>query len=169
MRGHGERVSCRGREPPGVRALADSLKLPSPPVLQTSTACTSGMTFLELASGPDNVRVTEPVRDDAFLIALQLRACPDFDLYAEGRLIRPRAFEAGAIAIFDLRANLAMECRSAFHAVDLYIPRKSLDALAEDANAPVIDDLRHEPGKALQDRFSQTTAHGEAPWRALAP
>jgi transcriptional regulator GlxA family with amidase domain len=35
--------------------------------------------------------------------------------------------------------------------VDLYIPRKSLDALAEDANSHPIDELRHEPGRALQD------------------
>lgn len=134
-----------------MRALADSLNLQHAPVVQTSTACKSGMAFLELASGRDNVGTTEPIRDDAFLIALQLQACPDFDLYADGRLIRPREFDAGAIAIFDLRTNLAMERRDPFHAVDLYIPRKSLNALAEDANAPVIDELRHEPGKALRD------------------
>jgi AraC-like DNA-binding protein len=44
-----------------------------------------------------------------------------------------------------------MDRRDPFHAVDLYIPRRSLDALAEDANASAIDELRHEPGTALQD------------------
>ena len=141
-------------EPPessGPRAITDSLNLQRAPVLQTSTACKSGLAFLEIASGRDDVGTTEPIRDDAFLIALQLQACPDFDLYADGRLIRPREFAAGAVAIFDLRANLAMDRRDPFHAVDLYIPRKSLVALAEDANSSVIDELQHEPGRALQD------------------
>lgn len=155
MRGHRERARYRKREFPGVRALTDSLNLPRAPVLQTSTACKSGMAFLELASGPTDVGPTEPIQDDAFLIALQLRDCPDFDLYADGRLIRPREFDAGSVAIFDLRTKLAMDGRAPFHAVDLYIPRKSLDALAEDANAPLIDGLQHEPGKALRDPIAQ--------------
>jgi AraC-like DNA-binding protein len=109
------------------------------------------MAFIELVSGRDDVGTTEPVRDDAFLIALQLKDCRDFDLYADGRLIRPRDFDSGAVAIFDLRANLAIDRRDPFHAVDLYIPRKSLHAIAEDADAPAIDELRHEPGTALRD------------------
>ena len=151
MRGYSRRVQPEHAEPSGPHAIADSLNLQRAPVLQTSTACKSGLAFLELVSGPDDVGATEPVHDDAFLIALQLQACPDFDLYADGRLIRPRQFEAGAVAIFDLRTNLAIDRRDPFHAVDLYMPRKSLDALAEDANSSVVDELRHEPGKALQD------------------
>jgi AraC family transcriptional regulator len=151
MSGYSHSVQSEPRESSGPRNITDSLSLQCAPVLKTSNACKSGLAFLELASGRDDVGATEPVRDDAFLIALQMQACPDFDLYADGRLIRPREFEAGAVAIFDLRTNLAIDRRDPFHAVDLYIPRKSLDALAEDANSPVIDELRHEPGKALRD------------------
>lgn len=151
MRGYSHSAQIERRESPGLRGITDSLNLQRAPVLQTSTACKSGLAFIELVSDRDHVGTTEPIRDDAFLIALQLQACPDFDLYADGRLIRPREFEAGAVAIFDLRANLAIDRRDPFHAVDLYIPRKSLDALADDANSPAIDELRHEPGKALRD------------------
>lgn len=151
MRGYSHSARFEQRESPGPRGIADSLNLQRAPVLHTSAGCKSGLAFLELASGRDDVGTTEPIRDDAFLIALQLQACPDFDLYADGRLIRPRDFEAGTVAIFDLRTNLAMDRRDPFHAVDLYIPRKSLDALAEDASSPVIDELRHEPGKAIRD------------------
>lgn len=154
MPGHSHTSQLDRRTPCGASALADSLNLQGAPVLKTSTTCKSGLAFIELASGQDTAWTTEPFRDDAFLIALQLLAW-DFDLYADGRLIRPREFEAGAIAIFDFRAGLAMERREPFHAVDLYIPRKSLDALAEDANAAVIDELRHEPGKALQDPIAR--------------
>lgn len=139
----------------GIRALTASLELQRAPVLQTSKACKSGMTFIELASGPDKTGITAPIEDDAFLIALQLMDCADFDLYADGRLIRPNQFNAGAIAIFDLRTNMAMERRDPFHVVDLYIPRGSLDALAEDANASLIKDLHHEPGEAFPDPIAR--------------
>jgi AraC family transcriptional regulator len=155
MRGRSHRTQLEQSELPGPRAIADSLGLQCAPVLQTSTACKSGLVFLELASGTDEVGTIEPIYDDAFLIALQLQACPDFDLYADGRLIRPREFEAGTVAIFDLRSNLAIDRRDPFHAVDLYIPRKSLDALAEDTNSPVIDELHHEPGRALRDPIAR--------------
>lgn len=154
MRAH-NRVQIEHRGSSGLRALTDSMKLECPPILQTSTACKSGMAFIELAHGPDDAATTAPIRDDAFLIALQLQSCADFDLYEDGRLIRPREFDAGAVAIFDLRTNLSIDRRDPFHAVDLYIPRKSLDALAEDANASVIDELRHEPGKALRDPIAR--------------
>jgi hypothetical protein len=109
------------------------------------------MAFIEIVAGRDGISSTEPVRADAFLIALQMQPCTDFDLYADGRLIRPCEFDAGAVAIFDLRTNLAMDRRDPFHAVDLYLPIKSLAAVAEDASSPAIDDLRHEPGRAIDD------------------
>ncbi|WP_423822451.1 AraC family transcriptional regulator [Salinisphaera sp. SPP-AMP-43] len=120
-------------------------------MLETSKTCQSGMTFIELASQRPNAGMTEPIRDEAFLIALQLQPCADFDLYADGRLIRPRGFAAGSVALFDLRANLAMDRRDPFHAIDLYIPRRALNALADDANTFWVDELRHEPGRALAD------------------
>jgi AraC family transcriptional regulator len=144
-------VQFRDSAPAGLRAVADGLSLPDAPILATSSVCKSGMSFLELNCERQNLGVTEPVEDDAFLIALQLKACPDFDLYESGRLIRPREFDAGVVAIFDLRTKLATDLRDPFHAVDLYLPRKALDALVEDANAPRIDELRHQPGVALRD------------------
>jgi AraC family transcriptional regulator len=144
-------VQFRDSAPAGLRAVADALSLPDAPILMTSSICKSGMSFLELNCERQNLGVTEPVEDDAFLIALQLKACPDFDLYESGRLIRPREFDAGVVAIFDLRTKLASDLRDTFHAIDLYLPRKALDALVEDSNAPRIDELRHQPGVALRD------------------
>lgn len=155
MRGNDDYVQHAPPASHGLRALTASLELERASVLQTRAACRSGMAFVELESRRGAVATTEPFRDDAFLIALQLQACPDFDLYADGRLIRPREFHDGALAIFDLRTNLAMDSRDSFHAVDLYLPRKALDALTDDANSPAIDGLRHEPGTALQDPIAR--------------
>jgi hypothetical protein len=34
-----------------------------------------------------------------------MKTCPDVDLYADGRLVLPKGFDAGDVAIFDLRTN----------------------------------------------------------------
>ncbi|HST44130.1 MAG TPA: AraC family transcriptional regulator [Luteimonas sp.] len=149
--GHDDTGQWADGPPSGLRALTRSLDLPHAPVLATRAACMSGMAFLALSSGAEAVGVTTAVRDDAFLIALQLRTCSDFDLYADGRLVRPRDFDAGNVAIFDLRENLAMDRREAFSAVDLYLPQSALASLAEDAGAARIDTLRHDAGAAVRD------------------
>jgi AraC family transcriptional regulator len=102
--------------------VPDALVVPDAPRLVASASGGFGMSFFELACFRPDLGFTKPVRENAFVIALQLRRCPDFDLYADGRLIRPKQFEAGAVAIFDLRTTPATDLRDPFHAIDLYLP-----------------------------------------------
>ena len=106
-----------------MNTVALAVGLPDAPVLTTRAARGTGMAFLELNCERRNAGFTQAVREDAFLIALQMKTCPDFDLYADGRLIRPNGFNADDVAIYDLRTNLAADQRDPFHAVDLYLPR----------------------------------------------
>src|SRR5437762_3121797 len=46
-------------------------------------------------------RTTSIPREDAYLIALPLRACHDHDLYFDGRLTRPRNWFACVTSIYD--------------------------------------------------------------------
>ena len=138
--------AIRGRNP-----VADALGMQDAPILTTSALRRSGIAFLELNCNSRNIGLTQAVREDAFLIALQMKACPDFDLYADGRLIRPQQFEAGNVAIFDLRSNLATDVRDPFHVVDLYLPRTALDGIADDAGLNRVAELRHRPGTAMRD------------------
>src|ERR1700752_4107467 len=128
-----------------------ALGVPDAPQLLTSANGGFGMSFFELDCFRPNIGFTKPVRDDAFLIALQLRRCQDFDLYEDGRLIRPQQFEAGAVAIFDLRTSLASDLRDPFHAVDLYVPFEALNAISDDLSLARIDDLDHTLGTAVMD------------------
>ncbi len=110
------------------------------------------MAFLELNCERRNAGITQPVREDAFLVALQMKTCPDFDLYADGRLIPPNGFDAGDVAIFDLRTNLASDLRDPFHALNLYLPLNALAAMGDDGDIPRhIEELRHTPGGSVQD------------------
>jgi len=109
------------------------------------------MAFLDLNCQRRNAGLSS-VCDDAFLVALQMKPCPDFDLYADGRFIRPKDFDAGAIAIFDLRTNLTADLRDPFHAIDLYLPHKSLLAMGDDGDIPRhLQELRHTPGATVRD------------------
>lgn len=140
------------RFPPLRNPVAEAVGLPHAPMLTTRAARGTGMAFLELNCERRNIGITQPVREDAFLIALQMKACPDFDLYADGRLIRPKDFDAGAVALFDLRANLATDLRDPFHAVNLFLPRKALVAMGDDGDIPRhIQELRHSTGATVRD------------------
>ena len=140
---------------PTSNLIAKAVGLPEASVLNTRAARGTGLAFLELDCPCRNVGITQPVREDAFLIALQMKVCPDFDLYADGRLIRARDFDAGAVAILDLRASLATELR-AFHAVNLFLPRKALVAMGDDGDIPKhIQELRHTPGATVLDPIAR--------------
>ena len=146
-----DHAAAERSDSPDRNPVPDALGLPDAPRLLASTAGGAGMSFFELDCFRRNVGITEPVRENAFLIALQLKTCPDFDLYADGRLIRPRQFDAGAVAIFDLRTNLASDLRDPFHAIDLYLPTRALDTISDDLGVARVDELRHSPGTAVRD------------------
>jgi AraC-like DNA-binding protein len=155
-------ISDRNRVP-------DALSLRDAPRLLASAAVGSGMSFFELDCFRPNLGFTTPVRDDAFVIALQLKTCPNFDLYSDGRLIRPRQFDAGAVAIFDLRSTLATDIRDPFHAIDLYLPITALNAMSDDLGRARIDELRHTPGTAVEDPTTRNLLMSMRPGLAAPP
>lgn len=143
----------------GLHLVPNSLHLHDAPMAPTSSMCKSGMGFVELIGDRNDVGVSERIRDDAFMIAVQLKKCPDFDLYADDHVYRHQGFVAGAVAIYDLRTNLIYDLRSqkpgksdeSFHAIDFYLPRRAIDAITEDAGSPRIDEFRHQPGGVIRD------------------
>ena len=131
--------------------VTSALNMWDAPILATVAVPRSGMAFLELDCHRQNAGFNQTAQDDAYLIALQLKDCHDFDLFAGERFIRPQQFDAGAIAIFDLRCNLSTDLRDPFHAIDLYLPLTALNRVAEDLGVPKIDELIHRPGTAVID------------------
>src|SRR5260370_27716678 len=99
-----------------------------------------------------------------------MKTCPDFDLYADGRLILPKGFDADDIAIFDLRTNLATDLRDPFHAVDFYLPHKALVAMGDDGDIPRhIQELRHTPGTTVRDPVARDLLLSMRPALAAGP
>lgn len=150
--------------------VAEAVGLPDSPILTTHTARGTGMAFLELDCAQSNSGITHPVREDAFLVALQMRTCPDFDLYVDGKPIAPKDFDAGAVAIFDLRMNLAPDLRDPFHAVNLYLPHKALVAMGDNGDIPRhIQELRHTVGETIRDRVARDLLLSMRPALAARP
>jgi len=158
-----ERPQSQARHSTGLLAVTNAFSLRDAPIRSTGFGRGPGMGFFGLDCDRASAGLTKLVQDEAFLVTLQLTDCPDFDLYADGKLIRPRNFSAGSIAIFDLRATLHFDLRAgrgrdihdSYHAVDFFLTGRALQALAEDANARSIDELLHEPGTAFTDDVSR--------------
>ena len=132
--------------------VAEAFRAPDAPTLITRALHKSTIVATELRCDERNFGRTAPMpREDAYLIALQMRACPDHDLYFDGRHVQPRNFGAGVTTIFDLRTNPVADLRDSYHSIMFYLPQKSLAAVAEEMGAGRVSELRHEPGLSVDD------------------
>src|SRR5579872_3570946 len=132
--------------------LGNAFRLPRAPVLTTRVLQKSTIAVTELKCDGPGFGKTNPIPgEDAWLIGLQIRACPDHDLYFDGRLTRPENYEAGVTSIYDLRRDPIADLRDPFHSLMFYLPRAALDATTADAGTPRIADLRHRPGVSIDD------------------
>jgi AraC family transcriptional regulator len=92
------------------------------------------------------------VREDAFLVALQFRDYPVHEYWEDGRSSPVTALRAGDTTIYDIKRDPIFRINSPFHSVHFYFPRAALNAIAENAQAPRIDELRYQPGAGVDDR-----------------
>jgi len=149
------RRSRRDRKGGGADEVLDALGLQQSPIIKTSAACQSGMAFMELRCVTANFGMTESVKEDAILFALQLQACPDFDLFADGRHFRAQGYRPGLLAMFDLNAGLCTDLQDPFHAVDFFLPRTAINAVTDDAGAPRMGAFPFPPGAVAEDEVSK--------------
>jgi AraC-like DNA-binding protein len=90
-------------------------------------------------------------QDDAYVVTLHLRARPRGRMSAEGHWISPENFTAGHAGIVDLRMRLLSQYEGPFHYLTAYVPRATLDSIADELGAPRGADLRHRPGVGFAD------------------
>ena len=137
---------------PYQNRLAEAFRLPDAPALFTRTLRKSTLSVTQLKYDHPNFGVTAPmVREDSYLIALQLRACHDHDLYFDGRIAKPKNYEAGVTSIYDLRRQPVADLRDPFHCLMFRLPRRTLEAVSSDACANAVDELRYKPGVSVDD------------------
>jgi AraC family transcriptional regulator len=89
--------------------------------------------------------------EDAFLITLQIRRVEEHEFFQDGRHAETGPLAAGSTCIYDLRRNPMEESISPFHSLHFYVPRKTLNAMADSDEAPRIDDFDNSPGFGVND------------------
>ena len=90
-------------------------------------------------------------REDAFLVALQLRDYPVHEYWEDGRPAPVTALFCGDTTIYDIRRDPVFNINNPFHSIYFYFPRAALDAIADNADVPRIGDLRYQPGAGVDD------------------
>ncbi len=132
--------------------LGDAFRAPNAPTLSARILQKSRLTVTELRCDRRGFGRTAPIaREDAWLVALQLRACPNHDLHFDGRLTRPENYAEGVTSIYDLRRSPVADIRDPYHCLMFYLPRTALDAMTSETRAPRVGDLRYKPGVSVDD------------------
>jgi len=97
---------------------------------------------------------TSPIPgEDAYMVTLQTGLRSDRELWLDGKPIRTEPLNSGEVTLHDLRRQPVFRFYTPIDALNFYIPRQSLDVLADDANARQIDELRFTPGIGINDRI----------------
>ena len=134
------------------KRLADRLCSETSRALVSRTLRKDVVGCTEIRSDHPTHAVSGPIpREDAFLIALQLRDFPNHKYWEEGSQFPVFTLRAGWTTLYDLKRDPRFLLDKPFHSVHFYFPHESLNAIADAADAPHIGDLRYEPGSGVDD------------------
>lgn len=89
--------------------------------------------------------------EDAFLVSLKLHDYPDCELWERGKFVMKADVQAGATYLYDLKRDPRYVINKPFHSLFFYVPRSSLDGMAEQFGAPRVGDLSCELGIGHDD------------------
>jgi AraC family transcriptional regulator len=90
--------------------------------------------------------------EDGYLITLQVGERLRYGLRLAGRSVATEPLASGCLSFHDLRREPSFELQGPLDILCFYIDRKALDAIADEAGSARVGDLRHEPGRAVDDR-----------------
>ncbi len=107
------------------------------------------------------VRVDEPTgretdpfpAEDAFMLCLLLRERAVDHYWEGGRQAPAVTLHKGQAPLHDLKRQPYLVINKPIHSLLFHVPRAALDAVADDAGAPRIGDLRYEPGVSFPDEI----------------
>jgi AraC family transcriptional regulator len=126
--------------------LAETLGVEYAPAIVTRVLRTADMAVTETRwDDPGRGLSGSHRREDAFLVTLALRDYPNRVYWEDGRLASVCDVRAGQTCIHDLKRDPVALLDKPHHVLFFYLPRGALNAIADDADAPRIGDLSHNP------------------------
>jgi len=122
------------------------------PAFSTRTLGDGELSATRIRCDATNNGLSNPLpREDAWLLTMQLTACPAHDLWIDGRAHRTAPLAAGVTSIYDLRADPRVNSVSPFMNIHFHLPMVALDAIAERDGFAGIAGFPHEPGVGIDD------------------
>ena len=132
--------------------LGDAFRLEHVPSFATRTLKKSELAVTQIrCATPDHGFTNQIPIEDAYLVAYQHEACPDHELWVDGKPVPVEPFPAGCTTFYDLRRDPVAYIRSISHCLMFYLPRSAFDAIADDVGTTRIGDLRHPHGVGADD------------------
>ncbi len=140
----------RGRE--GLPFASNPLRVGDAPSIVVRSLRKAMIAVTELrADDPEPGMSGSIPPEDAYIVALQLRDYPLHEHWEDGRQVSLSAYRAGEATIYDLKRDPTFMVSAPFHSLHFYLPRAALDAIADEAAACRISELRYRPGGSVDD------------------
>jgi AraC family transcriptional regulator len=96
---------------------------------------------------------TSPIpAENAYMLVLHLGARIRRELWLDGQSVRTEPMNPGEVALHDLRRKPVFKVYAPINSLNFYIPRRSLDACADDGGGGRIGDLNFTPGIGVTDK-----------------
>lgn len=136
--------------------LSERFGVTAPPTHVSLTLNKSQIAVTRIRTTIAEEVLTEPIPyQDAFLVQLNLTDCPDHELWMDGRSLGRKTFLQGETVIHDLKCNPVALIHTPMDSMMLYLSRKLLNEICDDADAPRLETLRWAAGDSLFDPVVQ--------------
>jgi AraC family transcriptional regulator len=135
------------------RAISDRFHLEDEaPAFVARTLKCAEVAVTHLQCRRPNQGLTDPFPiEDAYLVACHNRDCIDHELWVDGTPVETAPFLKGQTTFYDMRTNPIAYMRSTSDCLMYYLPRSAFNAIADEGDAPRIEDLQHPPGVGADD------------------
>jgi AraC family transcriptional regulator len=107
---------------------------------------------------PEFMLSTPPTEEDAFLLGVHLELFERYEYWEDGKAAPVSTVCPGETIIYHLKRMPTFHLNSPFHSVHFYLPMSALHAIADEAEAPRIHELRYRPAVSHADTFLQNIA-----------
>ncbi|HEY7291669.1 MAG TPA: AraC family transcriptional regulator [Vicinamibacterales bacterium] len=136
--------------------LGDRLHAEHHLVLAVRTLRNADATVTEVRSDHPTLECSDPLPwADAFCVGVQLRDFPRHEWWEDGRPAPVTPLGRGQVTLYDLKRDPRFRMNHPFHSIHVVLPRMLMDAVADEASARRMDELRYTPGAGISDPVIQ--------------
>lgn len=139
--------------------LGALFQIRSAPSFSSCNLKTGTMAVTDIRSDDPVFGVSDPVpREDAYLLCFFVADMHEHQVWEDGRPFPRRTVKAGEFILRDLKRGQAALIDQPHHSMHVYMPRRALDGIADEAGASPIHELVYRPGEPFADTILRNLA-----------